>query len=366
MRFCFFSNCYEFALAAFDGVYGSLTEVFSILLLVILTNFVAKSILSSLHQRFKKQDRVWKDSFVSALYKPLSWYVWFFALVHALDLIHFKIFAESSLSNMHLVLIIGATLSLAWFLMRWKYNVVQYMIVKSRKQEITLERGKVDVFDKILTMLIIFITVMLLLEITGQNMNTLIAFGGVGGLAIAFASQEIISCFFGGLMIYITHPFAVGDWINLPEKNLEGYVEEIGWYMTRLRTFEKRPIYIPNSTFSRIVVMTPSRMSHRRFKETFGLRYVDLPNVKNILADIKKMLNARADIDHSQTTLTNLSGFNTYSIDIIVSCYTIPTDTSGFYDVKEDILFAIADIVQKNNSELAYPTNVTFSKIQNN
>ena len=55
----------------------------------------------------------------------------------------------------------------------------------------------------------------------------------------------MISNFFGGFMIYVTHSFGIGDWINLPDHNVEGYVEEIGWYTTRIRTFEKRPIYVP-------------------------------------------------------------------------------------------------------------------------
>lgn len=353
-------NCCDVTIAVMDGAYGWLNEAIAIIVLVVVINFFAKWLLKKLHQHFEKQQKIWKDSFVKALYKPLSYYVWFFATIHALDIINHRMFEESPFTNMHLLLTVGAILCFSWFLMRWKRNVVDYMLQKSLRHEITMERGKVDVIDKLLTMLLIFITIMVLLEVTGQSMNTLIAFGGVGGLAIAFASQEIIASFFGGLMIYLTHPFSVGDWINLPERNIEGYVEDIGWYMTRIRTFEKRPIYVPNSTFSRIVVMTPSRMSHRQFKETIGLRYSDLPVVKKVIADIKEMLHSHPDIDQGPYIIVALSAFGTYSLDIVVSCYTLTIETAAYAKVKEDVLFKIIDIVTANGAEMAFPTNDVF------
>lgn len=355
-----FQDCCEIAIAATDGVYGWVNEAFAILAIVVVTNFFAKWLLKQLHVRFEKQGKIWKDSFVKALYKPLSYYVWFFAFIHALDMVNQRVFGEPAFENMHMALVLGGILSFVWFLMRWKRNVVDYMIKKTITHEISIERGKVDVIDKMLTMLIIFVTIMVLLEVTGQSMNTLIAFGGVGGLAIAFASQEIIASFFGGLMIYLTHPFGVGDWINLPERNIEGHVEEIGWYMTRIRTFEKRPIYVPNSTFSRIVVMTPSRMSHRQFKEIIGLRYSDLPVLKQVIADIKEMLKTHPDIDQGMNNIVHLAAFGAYSLDIQVSAYTLTTDTVGYADVKQDVLFKIIDIVNNNGAEMAFPTSEVY------
>ena len=204
---------------------------------------------------------------------------------------------------MHVALSIGAVLAIAWFFMRWKRNTINQIVTKNKTHSILFDRGKIDALDKLASVSIFFLTVIELMNITGRSMNTLIAFGGIGGLALAIASQEIIGNFFGGLMIYLTHPFSVGDWINLPERGLEGHVEDIGWYMTRIRTFEKRPIYVPNSTFSKTVVMTPSRMSHRQFKETFRVRYSDIKVIKEIVSGISEMLREHPNIDQDQKTL---------------------------------------------------------------
>lgn len=350
------NTCCNLVNAVLDGAYGWVDEAIAIVLIVIIFNFFAKRGLLKLHEYFKRSNQIWKNSFVQALYRPLSAYVWFFALFHTLDLISHQVFEGTFLANMHLVLTVGLLLSIAWFLMRWKNIIVFNVHAQSKKKPSSMDAGKIDVMDKIATMFILFLSALFILEITGQNINALIAFGGVGGLAIAFASQEMIANFFGGLMIYVTHPFEIGDWINLPEHNVEGYVEEIGWYMTRIRTFEKRPIYVPNSMFSKVVVMTPSRMSHRKFDESINIRYSDMPAARAIIDDIKSMLHNHSNVDSHQHVLVHLSQFGPYSIDIHVTAYLLDISLEGFSETKQDLLFKIYDILRQHDAEMPFPT----------
>lgn len=351
-------NCCEIASSALDGKYGWGDETVALIVFIIIFNIFAKWLLSYLHRRFEAQHKIWKDSFVQALYAPLSLYTWIFAIVHATNLIFPKISSEGFLSNMHLGLEMAGVLALAWFLLRWKKILIRLLKAKSLRHEIAVQQGKIDVIDKALTVLVIVISSMLLLEISGRSLSTLIAFGGIGGLAIAFASQEVIANFFSGLMIYLTHPFGVGDWINLPERNIEGNVEEIGWYTTRVRTFEKRPIYVPNSIFSKVVVETPSRMSHRQLKETVHLRYRDTKVVQKIINDIAAMLEAHPNVDQDQKIGVNLDGFGVYSLDISISAYTTVVESEEFATVKQEILFYIIDIISMHGAEMASPTTI--------
>lgn len=351
-------KCCDTALGLLDGRFGWLAEALFILFIVLFLNLFVSYILKRLCNKFEKEKKYLQNSFVKAFYKPWSYLTWFIAIVNSFDLINLRINDNYffSLSQMHLMLAISAVLCFAWFLLRWKNNVLQVMTARSRNNEIAVEPGKIDMIAKLVTVGVIIFTILMLLEVTGRSMNTLIAFGGVGGLAIAIASQEIIANFFGGFMIYMTKPFAIGDWINLPERNLEGYVEEIGWYMTRIRTFEKRPIYVPNSTFSKIVVMTPSRMSHRRFMELIGIRYSDMPVARKIIQDIKDMIYKHEDIDTHQRIMVNLYSFGDYAVNILVDAYILRVDSVGYANVKEDILFKIADIIALNKAEMAFPT----------
>ncbi len=350
-------DCIEFAIAAIDGAYGWVSETIALALIVLIFNFAIGWFLQRLHYRFESQNKIWQDSFVRSLYKPLSYYIWFFALVHVLDLIAYRIVTQATLENMHRILAIGAIIALAWFLLRWKKNVVQYMSMKSKNHEIALDLTKIDVLDKIFTILILFTTVLLLLEVTDRSVNTLIAFGGVGGLAIAFASQEMIANFFAGLMIYTTHPFAKGEWIHIPERNIEGHVEEIGWYMTRIKSLDKRPLYVPNSIFSKVVVYNPSRMTHRQIKETLNLRYSDMPVLKAIMADIRTLLQHHPDIDRYMPIVVHFTAFGTYSLDLQIQAFSPITESENFARAKDDVLFQIGAIIAKHGAEFAFPTS---------
>lgn len=350
----YFSHCCKMAEASLDGDYGWFWEIAAIFLIVFVFNFIFKRLLIFLEGYFKSHKKLWQESLVKALYPPMSYYVRYFAVVEIVDFIVQQAFGRN-FDKKSTFLYVGLALSFAWFLMRWKRIVITYVRERYRGQKY-VGTTRVDVFDKLGTVLILIMTAMFLLEATGNNLNTLIAFGGISGLALAFASQEVIASFFGGLMIYINHPFYIGDWIVLPERSIEGHVEEIGWYTTKVRTFDKRPIYVPNSIFSKIVVVNPSRMTHRQIKETIGIRYRDVAALKEIIADIKLLLKATPEIDHEMNYGAYFSAFGSYSLDILFSAYTFEKSTDGFNKFKEKIFFGIIEILNKHQAELAFPT----------
>jgi len=342
---------------ALEGNYGPLIQTLGIVLFVLIFNFVIKALLLNLRNRFGNRHKVWAYSFVSALHKPLTYFVWFVAALCALDTVISSIL-NFHLANIHLVLSIGAVLAFGWFLLRWNAQVVRAMMEMSQTHKISLAPSKLDLMGKVATITVIFVTIFLLMDVTGRNMQTLIAFGGIGGLAIAFASQQVVSNFFGGLMIYLTQPFTIGEWVNLPERQIEGHIEEIGWYLTRIRNFEKRPIYVPNSVFTQTIVITPSRMSHERFHHTIGLRYRDIHVVKLIIDNIKLMLIKHPSIDHQLNVEVFFKNFGSSALDIEISAYVSITADTRFPSVRQDILLKIADIVSQAGAEIATPTNI--------
>ncbi len=360
MHFEKVKQCCDFTLAAMDGAYGWGTETVFLLAVVLVFNFLVNKLLKRLHYYFDKQGQIWHDSFVRALYKPLSYYVWFFAFVHAIDLIVSRVTLEATLEDMHRLLAVGAVLSLAWFFLRWKKNILLFMSIRSKNREIALDISKLDMIDKLTSAFIVFVSILMILEITDRSINTLIAFSGIGGLAIAFASQDIVSNFFAGIMIYATHPFSKGDWIQVPDRNIEGIVEDIGWYMIRLKSLDKRPLYVPNTVFSKAVVVNPSRMIHRQFKEVFGLRYEDLPRVKGILTHIKEMLQNHPDIDGNLTIGTHFSSFGTAALELTILAFTPIVNSEAFATLKDDLLFKITDIITTEGAEMPYPAPYVY------
>ena len=157
-------------------------------------------------------------------------------------------------------------------------------------------------------------------------------------------------------MVYLDRPFNVGDWIRSPDKNIEGVVEYIGWRQTRIRTFDKRPLYVPNATFSNISVENPSRMQNRRIKETIGLRYKDAEQMPAILEQVRDYLQNNPAIDTNRILMVNFNSYAPSSLDFFIYCFTKTCDWARFHQEKEKVLLEVLAIIRRNGADVAFPT----------
>jgi len=230
------------------------------------------------------------------------------------------------------------------------------MLARPGKHRDAWDKTTVEAMGKLVKAAVIITSILALMQHFGFSISGVLAFGGVGGIAIGFAAKDLLSNFFGGLMIYMDRQFSVGDWIRSPDKEIEGTVEYIGWRITRIRTFDMRPLYVPNATFTSISVENPSRMHNRRFYETFGLRYQDQDKVQAITLAVKEMLLAHTAIDTQQTLMVNVNTFNAHSVDFFVYTFTKTTNWAEFHGIKQELLGLIGDIVAQHNADFAFPT----------
>ena len=151
-------------------------------------------------------------------------------------------------------------------------------------------------------------------------------------------------------------PFVVGEWIRSPDKDLEGTVEYIGWRHTRVRAFNKNPIYVPNALFTTIVVENPTRMTNRRIKETIGLRYQDLKQLPAIVSEVRTMLMNHPEIDTDATLIVNFDEFGESSLNFFIYAFTRTTEWVRFHEIKQDVLLKVAAIIDQHGAEIAFPT----------
>jgi MscS family membrane protein len=197
---------------------------------------------------------------------------------------------------------------------------------------------------------------LLVLQSIGVTISGLLAFGGIGGIAVGFAAKDLLANFFGGLSIYLDRPFTSGDWIRSPDRQIEGTVEDIGWRLTRIRTFDQRPLYVPNAVFSQISVENPSRMFNRRIHETIGIRYQDADKMEAIVDQVRTMLENHEDIEQSRTLIVNFVSFGPSSLDFFVYTFTKTTVWVDFHRIKQDVLLKILGIIHANGADVAFPT----------
>lgn len=334
---------------------ATVLQIFIVVLTVVVANFFLRRVLKKLEARTRVTATPWDFALVSAARKPLTAVAWLLGIAFAARIVQ----AESQAAVFEVITpvrTIGVIACLTWFLIRFIRNVQDGVMAARAARGEGVDRTTVDAIGKLMRVSVLITAVLVGLQSLGFSISGVLAFGGIGGIAVGFAAKDLLANFFGGLMVYLDRPFVVGEWIRSPDKDIEGTVEDIGWRLTRIRTFDKRPLYVPNAIFAQIAVENASRMTHRRISETVGVRYDDLAVVAPLVADIKTMLQDHPGIDHNQTLIVNFVQFAASSLDIMIYTFTHTTNWIEFHAVKQDVMLKVADLVAQHGAEIAFPT----------
>lgn len=336
-----------------DGIW--IVEVFSLVLVTLVVAFVVKRVLQQLLIHAINTKNLWDDALIEASQRPLNWFIWLIGLSWAAELTG-KASGAAIFTLVQPLREVGVIVLISWFLVLFIRQAESNLMDPSFTAE-PMDETTVLAIGKLLRISVLITAVLVILQSFGYSISGVLAFGGIGGLAVGFAAKDLLANFFGGLMIYLDRPFSVGDWIRSPDQEIEGTVEDIGWRQTRIRTFDKRPLYIPNSTFTQISVENPSRMLNRRIYETIGVRYDDVDKISAIVADVRAMLEQHPDIDNTQTLIVNFNSFAPSSLDFFVYTFTKTTDWIQYHEIKQDVLLKILSIVARHKAECAFPTS---------
>lgn len=198
-----------------------------------------------------------------------------------------------------------------------------------------------------------------ILQIWGINVSAFLASLGLGGLAFALAAKDTAANLFGGLTILADKALKIGDWIKVD--GVEGVVEDIGLRTTKIRTFEKSLITLPNQILATNPIENFSRRNMRRIKCRIGLIYATPANsIEKIVNGIRNMLQNHEGIDQKATTLVQFDEFADSSLSIFVYTFTNTSNWEKYLKIREDINIKIIRIVHENGSDFAFPTQTIF------
>jgi MscS family membrane protein len=238
---------------------------------------------------------------------------------------------------------------------------------------------------KIIKVLLILVVILFLFTQLGIDVKAIAASLGVGGIAIALAAKDTLANFFASLNIMTDNSFSQGDWIKTDD--FEGTVVDIRMRTTRIRTFDNAMITVPNSQIANAHILNWSkRIIGRRIKMSIGLTYEnkmeDIVNLKNDIFDMllshpKIATNKNINISRTKafeaikmedldgvknTLLVYVDEFGAFSINILVYCFSRSPVWEDWLETKEDVMIEIAKLVEKNNCEFAYPTQMIHLK----
>ncbi|MFC1708385.1 mechanosensitive ion channel domain-containing protein, partial [Planctomycetota bacterium] len=240
-------------------------------------------------------------------------------------------------------------------------DVVGHAIGKlTERTDTKLDDMLVPIVRRSLKLFVGLIAFILVVQNLGYPIGALLAGFSIGGIAFALASQDTLQNFFGSVMIFVDRPFQVGDWIQVA--GLEGTVEEVGFRSTRVRTFAKTLITVPNSKVAHEAINNYSRMPKRRVVQHIGLGYNTEPARVDAVVNAFRMILKEDDRVDQQFWLVNFTEFGDSALNVMVYYFTKTTVWAEFLQTKQDIALKFMRALEILGVEIAFPTRTLYMR----
>ncbi len=312
--------------------------------------------------RTEKQNKQgWKSRVGKIFHLPLSLLIWVLGALYLIDVVGEPIgfsIAIKYLEPVRKTMVVGC---ITWIFYRWKHEVEEALLAQSVKK---VDSTTIQMVGRLATVAVGVISGLIILQVFGVNIAPLLAFGSIGAASLGFAGKDVMANFCSGIMLHITRPFVIGDQIYLPEKELEGHIEEIGWFRTSIRDKEKRAVYLPNNFFSTMLLVNISRMTHRRFKQQLKIGFDDVSKVSQVADKMRMHLENTPEIDTKYPLHVYLKSFGEYACEIEIDAYSTLIDQELFNRLQQRILMELQAILQEMDIELAIPASLWKTKAE--
>ena len=355
---------------------GNEIKEYLIFLLLLLFGYILISPISSYLRKFifkivgNKDHNNGKAEFDSLLKKPLYYFLLLLIFYFAFNILSFpdswglvdsseygvKMIISKSFSFLLIVTIFWTILQSVEYLgLRLQFRAEQTESkVDDQLIPFAIEIGKV--------LVVIFSIVVILANVFDQNITALAAGLGVGGVAVALASKESLENLLGSFTIFLDKPFQVGDVIKIGA--ITGLVEKVGFRSTRIRTFDKSLVTVPNKNLVIAELDNLSLKPVRKVKIDIGLTYdTSVDQIKEIVNEIQKIIDEHPKTN--QDGKVRFLNFGASSLDIMVLYFVNGIDWGILVDTQQEINFKIIEIVKKHGSDFAFPTTSVFLENQN-
>ena len=360
---------------SFEFLNNSVKDYLYFVLTIIVGLIIARPIISYLlriaHKLFSSKDSdSERDMLNSLLKKPLFYFFLLMILYTGSNLLDFPPeweLVDSSEFGLKMVIDKGFYLAIICSIFWTILSSVEFIGVRLKDKAAQTE-SKVDdglipfAIDLTKVLVYIFALVIILGNVFNVNITALVAGLGVGGVAIALASKESIENLLGSFTIFFDKPFAVGDVITLG--GVTGMVEKVGFRSTRIRTYDKSIVTVPNKNIINTELDNLGVRPVRRVKFNIGLTYdTTIEQIKNIVNDIQKLVD-----DHPMTNedgRVRFLNFGGSSLDIMVLYYVNSPEWEDLIDTQQKINYSIIEIVYKHKSEFAFPSTSVYIEKNN-
>jgi MscS family membrane protein len=205
----------------------------------------------------------------------------------------------------------------------------------------------------VVDLLIIVAGVLVTLKYFDVNATAALAGLGVGGIAIALAAQRTLENVIGGVSLIFDQALRVGDILKVGETS--GAVEDIGLRSTRIRTFDRTVVIVPNGQFANMILENLSSRDLFWFHPILALRNeTTSPQLLTVLEGIRSLLEESRHLDPASVRV-RLLGFGPSSLNVEIFGYIPARDWNHFLDIQERLLLRILECIESSGVQFAFP-----------
>lgn len=332
------------------------------ILILFLKNIFTKYIIKGLNEIFKKMRiksaAVILNSFegsIRASFVVIGIYIVATMIIRALELnirySNINIIVNKILGSIIIILITRGLVTLV-------SNSNEFITYTSDKYNINMNTVLMPTIGKLIKFLIVAFCVIQVANIWGIDINAFITGIGLSGVVVALAAKDFAANMMSGAIIFMDSPFTIGDWIKC--NDLEGIVEEISFRSTRIRTFDKVLISVPNSVLANEPIFNYNKRHLRRVTMNIGVTY-DTPRekIEECSREIRNMLMKSPGVDN-EGIVVNFDKFNDSSLDIALYFFINEVSFDKYMITKEQVNYEIMRIIEKLNIEIAFPSQTVY------
>ncbi|OMP76205.1 mechanosensitive ion channel family protein [[Flexibacter] sp. ATCC 35208] len=273
--------------------------------------------------------------------------------------IHYLVLPVKLANGMHGVMVLINT----FFVLRVLTMLIEYALISylQKRSYADARRSEVKGILMIINLVLWCIAIVFLLDNFGYNVTTIITSLGIGGVAIALASQNILSDLFCYFVIFFDRPFEIGDAILVGDKS--GTVMEIGVKTTRIRSTSGEEMIFSNKQLTDSRIHNFKRMEKRRIAFVLDVVYETPADViEEIPAILKTIITAQEGIAFDRA---HFATYGPYSLKFEVVYNVLTSDYNKYMDIQQVINLAIFREFAKRGIQFAYPTQTVFNANNN-
>lgn len=347
------------ALIQFYHQWSHLVTIVAILVVVFIINRIIHTILAGLANKATVTRHPWRHAMLMAPDAPLRAIIWISALSAIFNIL-VVISPQPLLQRLFPPLRdVIAICVIAWALFRLVNRVKHNLIDRAKSSGDALDLTATDAISKLCWSVIFVLTVLVIMQTLGFSIAGLLAFGGAAGIAIGFAAQNLVSNLFGGITIFASRIFKIGEYIIIPGTGLMGEVKHIGWRSTLVMGFNRKPFYVPNSLFNTSSLINHSRMDRRCIEQYVHVRYEDMDKVEGIVREVNELIANDPGIDQ-EFFVFQFSNYSESTLKMFLYAFTLSTSYVDYMKMTEKLLLEIGRIIRRHGAQLAKPASSVY------